>query len=217
MEFGGVCNEERFPIDAQPQHTLISICICICICIVFFWKVVLVGQSGVGKTSLLYRYLHQEFNPSISPTLGVDLSGVPIDFEGTKMTSHIWDTSGVSRFAKLSDAYVDFFGEVERIGVLFYFVSVRIGLEFMGFNFSCSHLTNASAAIMVYDITNRASFLCLELWLEKIREKCKRNAQIWVLGNKCDCSSRQVSEGKKKNDLSPYLKPIRIRNYPYTI
>lgn len=66
-------------------------------------KVVLAGESGSGKSSLLSRYLDNGHNMSYSPTVGIDIGIKSIDDQNVKL--HIWDTAGQERFRSVSISY----------------------------------------------------------------------------------------------------------------
>ena len=66
------------------------------------YKVVIVGDSGSGKTSLLNQYVHGSFNNSVPTTIGVEFLHKSIDRE-TKLT--FWDTAGQERFQSLMSSF----------------------------------------------------------------------------------------------------------------
>jgi small GTP-binding protein len=69
-------------------------------------KVVLAGDSGVGKTCVLVRFAQNEFLsvPYIS-TIGVDFKSKVVNVEGTKIRLQIWDTAGQERFRSITPTY----------------------------------------------------------------------------------------------------------------
>jgi len=70
------------------------------------FKIVVVGASGVGKTSLLERVAFNHFDMRKAPTIGVDfLPYTATLLDGTKVTMHLWDTAGQERYAQLNSAY----------------------------------------------------------------------------------------------------------------
>jgi len=71
----------------------------------FLFKVLLVGDSGVGKSSLLLRFTTDEFDESTTPTIGVDfrLKFITVQDQRVKLT--IWDTAGQERFRTLTSSY----------------------------------------------------------------------------------------------------------------
>jgi len=69
------------------------------------FKVVLIGDSGVGKTNLLSRYLKNEFYFDSKTTVGVEFGAKRMEIEGVKIKAQIWDTAGQERFRSITNAY----------------------------------------------------------------------------------------------------------------
>src|SRR4051794_14346761 len=69
------------------------------------FKLLLVGDSNVGKTSLLLRFTQGSFNESVRNTVGVDLRVKMVNYRGKKLKLTIWDTAGQERFRTLTSAY----------------------------------------------------------------------------------------------------------------
>merc|ERR1711998_300853 len=67
-------------------------------------KLVLLGQPGVGKTCLVYRYLYNTFGETIS-TIGASFAMKKVDAGGVSCNLGIWDTAGQERFDSLSSFY----------------------------------------------------------------------------------------------------------------
>lgn len=59
-----------------------------------FVKVVAIGDSGVGKTSLIQMFEHSRHTESFKPTIGADFSNKEITINGRVVTLQIWDTAG---------------------------------------------------------------------------------------------------------------------------
>lgn len=98
-------------------------------------KVVIIGDSGVGKTSILFRYVEGKFNDNVLASFGAGFrtKDVACDDSGERTVKlYIWDTAGQERYNSLTKLY------------------------FKG----------ANAAIIVYDITDRASFARAQKWAE---------------------------------------------------
>lgn len=68
-------------------------------------KIVVVGDSGVGKSNLLSRYIHNYFNEDITATLGVDLLSKRTRINGKQVQVQFWDTAGQERLRALANAY----------------------------------------------------------------------------------------------------------------
>ena len=67
-------------------------------------KLLLVGDSGVGKSSLLLRFCNDTFE-ELSPTIGVDFKLKYMDMAGKRLKLTVWDTAGQERFRTLTSAY----------------------------------------------------------------------------------------------------------------
>jgi len=71
----------------------------------FLYKVVLTGDSSVGKSNLLSRYTRNEFNLDSRSTIGVEFAARSIQVEGMTIKAQIWDTAGQERFQAITNAY----------------------------------------------------------------------------------------------------------------
>ncbi|XP_078526324.1 ras-related protein Rab-25 isoform X1 [Lissotriton helveticus] len=69
------------------------------------YTVVLIGESGVGKTNLLSRFTRNEFNHDSRTTIGVEFSTRTIMVEGMTVKAQIWDTAGLERYRAITSAY----------------------------------------------------------------------------------------------------------------
>jgi Ras-related protein Rab-7A len=70
-----------------------------------FIKVVVIGNSAVGKTSLIQQFEHEKFSDSFKPTIGADFSNKELELGGKSVILQIWDTAGQERFQSLSSAF----------------------------------------------------------------------------------------------------------------
>ncbi|KAM4561777.1 ras-related protein Rab-17-like isoform 1-T2 [Fundulus diaphanus] len=123
-------------------------------------KMVLLGSSGVGKSSLALRFGKDEFRKT-SPTVGcayltrvVHLSDVSLRFE-------IWDTAGQEKYHSVTPLYY----------------------------------RGAHAALVLYDISSRETFIRAQLWVKELERQCGPGSTVvWLVGNKADLDqNRQVS------------------------
>ncbi|XP_030329712.1 ras-related protein Rab-25 isoform X1 [Strigops habroptila] len=71
----------------------------------FVFKVVLIGESGVGKTNLLSRFTRNEFNHDSRTTIGVEFSTRSILVGDAVVKAQIWDTAGLERYRAITSAY----------------------------------------------------------------------------------------------------------------
>lgn len=69
------------------------------------YKIILVGDSSVGKTNLLTRFVSDKFDPSSKPTVGVDFFSRILKVTGIKVRTQIWDTAGQERFKAFASTY----------------------------------------------------------------------------------------------------------------
>ena len=142
----------------------------------FIFKLVLIGDSQIGKSSLLLRFVDHKWKEEYSPTIGVDFVrkfniiifqiNTTLDIKGKKVKLQIWDTSGQERFRIITTNYYK----------------------------------NCHGFLVVYDITDRESFKSLNYWLTLIKQHSNKNNLKLLIGNKCDLESkREVSfqEGKE--------------------
>ncbi len=59
-----------------------------------FFKIVLVGESGVGKTNILSRYINNKFFVAANTTIGVEFSTKIVQMHGKDIKIALWDTCG---------------------------------------------------------------------------------------------------------------------------
>lgn len=76
--------------EAEPSH---------------LFKLVLIGDSGVGKTSMLSRFVDNEYNDMYFSTIGVDFKARNLIVNDQKVKVQIWDTAGQERFRTITSSY----------------------------------------------------------------------------------------------------------------
>ncbi|MCQ2816909.1 MAG: GTP-binding protein [archaeon] len=111
-------------------------------------KVVLIGESGVGKTSIMERFINNVFSSVLMSTTGASFKAKLMDFpeDHTSIKFDIWDTAGQEKFRSLAKVFYK----------------------------------NASACIVVYDITRKTSFEEIKkYWVKELRENISED-----VGNK---------------------------------
>ncbi|XP_052066841.1 EF-hand calcium-binding domain-containing protein 4B-like isoform X3 [Mytilus californianus] len=69
------------------------------------FKVVFVGDSGVGKSSFIHRFCNDNFNPTFSATIGVDFQVKSLILGGQSIVLQLWDTAGQERFRSITKQY----------------------------------------------------------------------------------------------------------------
>ncbi|KAF0713294.1 hypothetical protein DYB26_004833, partial [Aphanomyces astaci] len=121
-------------------------------------KLLMIGDSGVGKTCLLLRYANDSFSPTFITTIGIDFKVKNIDLDGKKIKLQIWDTAGQERFRTITTSY------------------------FRG----------AQGILLVYDVTDRASFNSIRNWVGQIQQHADVHVNKILVGNKCDMLDDKV-------------------------
>lgn len=71
----------------------------------YLFKIVLIGDSGVGKSNLLSRFTRNEFNLESKSTIGVEFATRSIQCDGKTIKAQIWDTAGQERYRAITSAY----------------------------------------------------------------------------------------------------------------
>jgi len=71
----------------------------------FLFKVVLIGDSGVGKSNLLSRFTRNEFSLDSKSTIGVEFATRSIQVDAKTIKAQIWDTAGQERYRAITSAY----------------------------------------------------------------------------------------------------------------
>lgn len=69
------------------------------------FKILTVGESGVGKTSLLLQYVESTFGESLLSTVGIDFKCKTVEVDQKKVRLQIWDTAGQERFHSMASWY----------------------------------------------------------------------------------------------------------------
>ena len=69
------------------------------------FKLLLIGDSGVGKTCILFRFSDDQFNTSFISTIGIDFKIKTVDIDGKRVKLQIWDTAGQERFHTITTSY----------------------------------------------------------------------------------------------------------------
>jgi Ras-related protein Rab-11A len=138
-------------------------------------KIVLIGESAVGKTNLLLRLCKDEFRPEAIATVGVEYAKKVYTIENKKIKVSIWDTAGQERFKAISNSYY----------------------------------RGAKGALVVFDITKRATFELVDKWIEDFLNANEEETFITLIGNKTDLPNRAVM----KEEAEEKSKKFRNVNY----
>ncbi|EPR79248.1 GTP-binding protein YPT1 [Spraguea lophii 42_110] len=71
----------------------------------YIFKIILIGNSGVGKTCLINRYIDNIYNQGYISTIGVDFKIKTVELDNRKIKLQIWDTAGQERFRTITSSY----------------------------------------------------------------------------------------------------------------
>ena len=71
----------------------------------YLFKTVLIGDSAVGKSNLLSRFVQDTFSLDAKSTIGVEFAAKTIETEGKRIKAQIWDTAGQERYRAITNAY----------------------------------------------------------------------------------------------------------------
>ncbi|CAF0732644.1 unnamed protein product [Didymodactylos carnosus] len=72
---------------------------------VFHFKILIIGESSVGKSSLMTRFVDETFQPTFVPTIGVDFKVRTLIIDDYQCKVQIWDTAGQERFRVITTTY----------------------------------------------------------------------------------------------------------------
>ncbi|KAH0790220.1 small GTP-binding protein [Histomonas meleagridis] len=114
-------------------------------------KVVLLGDTSVGKTALLTRIVTDTFDESITPTVGASYSYKTIEVDDKEVKFQIWDTAGQERYRCLSPIYC----RDAQIGLILYSIDDKKTFEIIDFWVS-SLIENSGSNVLLFLIGNKS-------------------------------------------------------------
>ncbi|GFQ04474.1 RAS-related protein rabf2a [Phtheirospermum japonicum] len=115
-------------------------------------KLVLLGDVGAGKSSLVLRFVKGQFVEFQESTIGAAFFSQTVAVNDATVKFEIWDTAGQERYHSLAPMYY----------------------------------RGAAAAVIVYDITNPASFDRAKKWVQELQAQGNPNMVMALAGNKSD-------------------------------
>jgi len=86
-------NKTTYPSKSKPYYDRVI-------------KILIIGDSGAGKSSLMMRFCDEKFSPSFISTIGVDFKVKTVDIDGKKIKIQVWDSAGQEKFNSITTAYI---------------------------------------------------------------------------------------------------------------
>lgn len=137
----------------------------------YLMKVLLIGDSSVGKTSVLLRYVDDTYNPEFQTTIGVDFKISTLELQSKVVKLQLWDTAGQDRFR----------------------------------NIVASYYRGAQGVILMYDITNQASFQNIKNWYNETLNHLQASTPKLLVGNKLDLAGQRTVKLADAQELADRL------------
>ncbi|XP_027628632.1 ras-related protein Rab-39A [Tupaia chinensis] len=141
---------------------------------IYQFRLIVIGDSTVGKSCLLHRFTQGRFpglrSPACDPTVGVDFFSRLLEIEpGKRIKLQLWDTAGQERVRSITRSYY----------------------------------RNSVGGFLVFDITNRRSFEHVKDWLEEAKMHVQPFRIVFLLvGHKCDLASQRQVTREEAEKLS---------------
>ena len=141
----------------------------------YLFKILLIGNPSVGKSSIFTQFIETNYSDLSMSTIGIDFKIKTIKVDNKYIKLQIWDTAGQDRFKTLTNSY-----------------------------YRGSH-----GIIIVFDITNRKSFIDLQNWLNDIYRYSENTYKI-IVGNKLDLDDQRKIHYKEAKEFADSLGLIYI-------
>ncbi|KAJ4935227.1 hypothetical protein JOQ06_016763 [Pogonophryne albipinna] len=146
------------------------------------FKILVIGDLGVGKTSIIKRYVHQNFSPNYRATIGVDFALKVLNWDQETVRLQLWDIA-VSASSHVSQTHICQ-GDVDICRGIEHDGQERFG------NMTRVYYREAMGAFIVFDVTRPASFEAITKWKEDLDSKLSlangKHVATVLLANKCD-------------------------------
>ncbi|KAI5101668.1 ras-related protein Rab-3A, partial [Silurus meridionalis] len=164
----------------------------------YMFKILIIGNSSVGKTSFLFRYADDSFTPAFVSTVGIDFKVKTIYRNDKRIKLQIWVRSG--------DVVMPLLMQYDMREEL---APCSFNLDTAGQEryrtITTAYYRGAMGFILMYDITNEESFAAVQDWSTQIKTYSWDNAQVLLVGNKCDMDDERVVASERGRQLSEHL------------
>lgn len=135
------------------------------------FKILIIGDSSVGKTSVLLRFVDDMYSPEFQTTIGVDFKIANLNINNKVIKLQLWDTAGQDRFR----------------------------------NIVASYYRGAQGIMLMYDITNPASFQSVTRWHEEAQGYLQSSVPKLLIGNKADLANQRAVKLDEAHQLAERL------------
>ncbi|KAI5622246.1 ras-related protein Rab-3A, partial [Silurus asotus] len=163
------------------------------------FKILIIGNSSVGKTSFLFRYAEESFTPAFVSTVGIDFKVKTIYRNDQRIKLQIWVGKAGERFTSTTHLWNTGAGAGRP----------QKGAETAGQEryrtITTAYYRGAMGFILMYDITNEESFSAVQDWSTQIKTYSWENAQVLLVGNKCDLEEERIITVDRGRELSQQL------------
>ena len=141
----------------------------------YTFKILLIGESGVGKTAILERYCDNIFNDTLLSTVGVDFKAKYISIENKTIKIQLWDTAGQEKFRNITSSY---YRGTHGCVVVF---DVNDLLTFEKINFWLNELKNEKQQPEIIIFGNKTDLNQERVTQEMIDNFVKQNGNIKIM------------------------------------
>ncbi|TWW68597.1 Ras-related protein [Takifugu flavidus] len=172
------------------------------------FKLLLIGDSGVGKTCVLFRFSDDAFNTTFISTIGIDFKIKTVELQGKKIKLQICvlQRSGDIRLPAAVQRRTGIEPCCSSPGQQESVFRSRALKDTAGqerfHTITTSYYRGAMGIMLVYDITNAKSFENISKWLRNIDEHANEDVERMLLGNKCDMEDKRVVPKAKGEQIA---------------
>ncbi|KAJ6140453.1 Small GTPase superfamily Rab type [Penicillium chermesinum] len=148
----------------------------------FLIKLLLIGDSGVGKSCCLLRFSEDSFTPSFITTIGIDFKIRTIELDGKRVKLQIWDTAGQERFRTITTAYYR-----GAMGILLVYDVTDER------SFQSKHPLGAEIKTDI------------RTWFSNVEQHASEGVHKILIGNKCDWEEKRAVSTEQGQELADEL------------
>jgi len=180
----------------------------------YLFKVVLIGDSGVGKSNLLTRFTRDEFKADSKSTIGVEFATQTIQVDKKTIKAQIWDTAGQERYRAITSAY--YRGAVGAL--LVYDVTKQATFESVKTMWLDELKQNADANIIIMLVGNKKDLSHIrDVTTEEARNFAEKNQLSFIetSAQQRDGEKTKLPEGEESGNVTRAFEDILKEIYHY--